>query len=78
MRRTVGVRLCWALMLLSVLTPGLLASAQQVPPEYQEVLTTLGRTGDFRDGVLKIGLPRTDLIMTVAGVTLPTPFGFSG
>ena len=78
MRRTVGVRLCWALMLLSVLTPGLPASAQQMPPEYQAVLTTLGRTGDFKDGVLKIGLPRNDLAMTVAGVALPTPFGFSG
>jgi hypothetical protein len=78
MRRAVAFRLCRALALLPVLTPSLPASAQQVPAEYQAVMTTLGRTGDFKDGVLKIGLPRTDLAMTVARVALPTPFGFSG
>jgi len=78
MRRTADSRLCRALTLLWVLTAGLTASARQAPPEYQAVLTALGRTGDFKDAVLKISLPRTDLSMTVAGVALPTPFGFSG
>jgi hypothetical protein len=78
MRRATGVRLCCVLTLLWAIVSGGLASAQQVPAEYQAVLTALGRTGDFKDGVLKIGLPRNDLTMTVAGVTLPTAFGFSG
>jgi hypothetical protein len=78
MRRAANFRLCWVLTFLWVLTPGLPTSAQQVPPEYRAVLTTLGRTGDFKDGVLKIGLPRNDLTMAVAGVSLPAAFGFSG
>jgi hypothetical protein len=78
MRRAVAERGRRALALLLMLAPSLPASAQQVPAEYQGVMTALGRAGDFKDGVLKIGLPRTDLAMTVAGVSLPTPFGFSG
>jgi hypothetical protein len=42
------------------------------------VLTTLGKTGDFKDNVLKVNLPRTDVKVTVAGVDTPTPFGFGG
>ena len=37
------------------------ASAQAMPAEYQEVLTTLGKTGDFKDNVLKVNIPRSDL-----------------
>lgn len=50
----------------------------QIPADYQQVLTTLGRTGDFKDNVLKVGIPRNDLKVTVAGVATPTPFGFGG
>jgi len=53
-------------------------AAQDTPPEYQQVLTTLGKTGDFKDNVLKVNLPRTDVKVTVAGVDTPTPFGFGG
>lgn len=52
--------------------------AQEMPGDYQEALKFLGRKGDFKAGVLKIGLPRNDLQVTVAGVPTPTPFGFSG
>lgn len=52
--------------------------AQEVPKEYQEVLKSLERKGDFKDGVLKVNIPRNDLKMTVAGVSTPTPFGFGG
>jgi hypothetical protein len=55
-----------------------LASAQDVPAEYQQVLTTLGKQGDFKDKVLKVNIPRNDVKVTVAGVATPTPFGFGG
>lgn len=55
-----------------------LASAQDVPVEYQQVLTTLGKQGDFKDKVLKVNIPRNDVKVTVAGVATPTPFGFGG
>lgn len=52
--------------------------AQEMPAEYQQVLDSLGRRGDFAAGVLKVNLPRNDLKVTVAGVPTPTPFGFGG
>ncbi|MDP2052059.1 MAG: DUF1259 domain-containing protein [Acidobacteriota bacterium] len=54
------------------------AVAQEMPADYKGVLDTLARTGDFKDGVLKVNIPRNDLKVTVAGVALPTPFGFGG
>ena len=70
-----------SLILFSVL--GLAASAaplsaQDMPADYQQVLTTLGRQGDFKANVLKVNVPRNDLSVTVAGVKTPTPFGFGG
>jgi hypothetical protein len=53
-------------------------SAQDVPREYQEVLAFLGRAGDFKAKVLKVNIPRSDLRVTVAGLSSPTPFGFGG
>jgi hypothetical protein len=52
--------------------------AQDVPAEYKQVLTTLGRQGDFKANVLKVNIPRNDLSVTVAKVKTPTPFGFGG
>jgi hypothetical protein len=52
--------------------------AAQTPPEYQGVLTALGRAGDFKDNVLKVNIPRSDLKVTIAGRPAPTPFGFGG
>ena len=60
-----------------VLTPGR-AGAQDMPAEYQGVLTTLGKTGDFKDGVLKVNIPRSDLKVTIDKRPAPTPFGFGG
>jgi hypothetical protein len=56
------------------------AAAQQpaTPPEYQQVLTTLNRQGDYAANVLKVNIPRNDLTVTVANVKTPTPFGFGG
>jgi hypothetical protein len=52
--------------------------AQEMPPDYDAALKTLGRQGDFKDGVLKVNIPRNDLKVSVAGVATPTPFGFGG
>jgi len=39
-----------------------------VPSEYQQVLTALGKSGDFKANVLKVNIPRNDLQVTVANV----------
>jgi hypothetical protein len=54
------------------------AAAQEMPADYKNVLETLGKTGDYKDGVLKVNIPRNDLRVSVAGVATPTPFGFGG
>src|SRR5882672_8521180 len=54
------------------------ARAQDIPGEYQQVLTALGKQGDFKANVLKVNIPRNDLSVTVANVKTPTPFGFGG
>ena len=53
-------------------------AAQDMPADYQGVLTTLGKKGDFKDGVLKVNIPRGDLKVTIGGRSAPTPFGFGG
>ena len=54
------------------------AQAQDLPAEYQQVLSALAKQGDFKDNVLKVNIPRNDVKVTVAGVPTPTPFGFGG
>jgi protein-tyrosine-phosphatase len=54
------------------------ARAQDIPSDYQAVMSTLGKKGDFKDGVLKVNIPRGDLTVTIAGRPAPTPFGFGG
>jgi hypothetical protein len=54
------------------------ALAQEIPAEYQAVLTTLEKTGDFAGNVLKVNIPRSDLRVTINQRPAPTPFGFGG
>lgn len=66
------------LVTVAVLLAAAGADAQEMPAEYKAVLETLARTGDYKDGVLKVNVPRADLNVSVAGVATPTPFGFGG
>jgi Domain of Unknown Function (DUF1259) len=65
-------------IVVAVVTPAGAAGAQGVPSDYATVLTTLGKTGDFKDGVLKVNIPRNDLSVSIAQRGAPTPFGFGG
>jgi hypothetical protein len=60
-----------------LLRPGSLV-AQEMPSEYKTVLTALGKAGDFKEGVLKVNVPRNDLRVTINQRPAPTPFGFGG
>ena len=76
--RTSMKRLAVVCAVLSLTSFASLARAQEMPAAYKQVLDTLGKTGDFKDNVLKVNIPRNDLSITVANVKTPTPFGFGG
>ena len=65
-------------MVLGCLAGSGVAAAQDMPAEYQRVLSALGRQGDYKANVLKVNIPRNDLKVKVAGIDTPTPFGFGG
>jgi Domain of Unknown Function (DUF1259) len=67
-----------AIPLATVLVIAAAAQGQQMPAEYDQVLKTLGKQGDYKSNVLKINIPRNDLKVVVDGVATPTPFGFGG
>jgi hypothetical protein len=67
-----------SLVLLSVIWAGKPMGAQEIPGEYQPVLTVTGKSGDYKANVLKVNVPRNDLHVTVNKLALPTPFGFGG
>jgi hypothetical protein len=67
----------WTIVAAGVLAGGP-AAAQEMPSDYTTVLSTLGKTGDFKQGVLKVNIPRNDLRVTIASKPVPIPFGFGG
>ena len=68
----------WLVIVLCLLFSTVAPAQQSIPADYSAVLTTLGRQGDFKDGVLKVNIPRNDLKVVVDGIATPTPFGFGG
>lgn len=71
--RYAAVAVAWACVLV-----GARATAQEMPAEYKAALSTLGKTGDFKDGVLKVNIPRNDLRVTIRQRAVPTALGFGG
>jgi hypothetical protein len=68
-----------SLVVLTLLLPPSTAFAQtDMPADYKAVLESLGKQGDFKDGVLKVNIPRSDLHVVVNGIATPTSFGFGG
>jgi hypothetical protein len=72
MKRLITVCATFSLSFASV------ARAQDIPAEYQQVLSALARQGDYKANVLRVNIPRNDVSVTVANVKTPTPFGFGG
>lgn len=54
------------------------ALAQEMPADYQQVLKTVGKPGDYKASVLKVNIPRNDVHVTIDNLAVPTPFGFGG
>jgi Domain of Unknown Function (DUF1259) len=71
--RTIFVSTLFVLLLSAIQVP-----AEDMPKDYQEVLTLLGRSGDYKANVLKVNVPRSDLHVIISGLATPTPFGFGG
>ena len=71
-----GSRVLLLMLTLSCMTT--FGNAQEVPADYQAVMKTVGKSGDYKGNVLKVNIPRNDLHVKVAGYSLPTPFGFGG
>ena len=65
-------------LMLTLAGLGTAAQGQEMPKDYQEALTMLGKKGDFKEQVLKINIPRNDLKVSIAAVQTPTAFGFGG
>jgi hypothetical protein len=68
---------CLALILV-VFPVSVFAQAAPMPADYQAVLTSLGKQGDFKENVLRVNVPRNDLHVVNDGDATPTPFGFGG
>lgn len=67
-----------AIILSAALVCSAPAWSQDMPAEYTAAMNTLGKKGDFKDGVVKINIPRNDVAVTINGRPAPTPFGFGG
>jgi hypothetical protein len=72
-----SIRKLVTILLLSI-SAASAAFAQNMPADYDNVLKTVEKQGDFKANVLKINIPRSDLKVTIDGIATPTPFGFGG
>ena len=65
-------------LVIAVVVGTSLLHAQEMPPKYQQVLKTVGKSGDYKSNVLKVNIPRNDIHVTIDNLAVPTPFGFGG
>jgi uncharacterized protein DUF1259 len=66
-------------MLTAAMAAGLAATAQAADPDWAAIGKALGKQGTVQpDGVYRIGLPRTDLKVTLDGVSLKPAFALGG
>ena len=61
----------WLIFCLSLVISTSAFAQQTMPADYSAVLNTLGRQGDFKDGVLKVNIPRNDLKVVIDGIESP-------
>jgi uncharacterized protein DUF1259 len=66
------------LITIGIVAAAVTSTAQEIPADYQEVLKIVGKSGDYKQNVLKVNVPRNDLQITIADYAVPTPFGFGG
>jgi hypothetical protein len=66
-------------MMTAAMAAGLAATAQAADPDWAAIGKALGKEGTVQpDGVYRIGLPRTDLKVTLDGVSLKPAFALGG
>jgi hypothetical protein len=68
----------WLSVCIGLFLSNVAFAQQSMPAEYSTVLSGIGRQGDFKDNVLKVNIPRSDLKVVIDGIATPTPFGFGG
>src|SRR2546427_1340503 len=77
MRKRINI-IVKSLLMFGIVTGAVSLNAQEVPADYQQVLKIVGKSGDYKQNVLKVNVPRNDQHITIADYPVPTPFGFGG
>src|SRR5207245_5732017 len=77
MRKRINI-IVKSFLMFGIVAGAVVSTAQEVPADYQQVLKTVGKSGDYKQNVLKVNVPRNDLHITIADYSVPTPFGFGG
>jgi len=70
-------RMIYVCSLFVLLLMAIPLSAQDLPKDYQEVLTSLARTGDYKPKVLKVNVPRNDLHLIEVGAAINARMGLN-
>src|SRR5437667_3130688 len=77
MRKRINI-IVKSFLMFGIVAGAVASNAQEVLADYQQVLKIVGKSGDYKQNVLKVNVPRNDLHITIADYPVPTPFGFGG